>query len=181
MLPICRLCITVAKSPFNYCNYKTKHHWGSVDAHCQNVVVTVLLSVLPKKAANALDMHNRDQITAQLSYFQDRKSLTLCCRSLLVVAASSIWIFLIEAANTLIIGSSQPTTDGFCKFQEQKSLTLRWPSVLEWGNKCVSFVFTCQDGQYFHFWLMWLYRPFFAESVKLKIFDTPLRPTLMSY
>ena len=80
--PICRLCITATKSPFTDCTYKTKHPWCSVDAHFQNVAVTVSLSILLITAVNTLVMYNSVQITAQLCYLQDQRSLTLHWRSL---------------------------------------------------------------------------------------------------
>jgi len=64
-LPIRRLCLTVTKSLFNYHTYKTNDYWPSFDAHSPNGAETVLLSVLPKQAADILDMPNSDQITIQ--------------------------------------------------------------------------------------------------------------------
>jgi len=51
--------------------------WRSVDAHAKNGAVTVLLSLLPIKAANTCVMHNNDQVTGELPYLQDHKLLTL--------------------------------------------------------------------------------------------------------
>jgi hypothetical protein len=52
-LPIRLLCITMTKSLLNYRTYKITYHWCSVDAHAKNWAVTVLLSLLPIKAANS--------------------------------------------------------------------------------------------------------------------------------
>jgi len=79
--PILRLCITKNKSLFNYLTYKTKNCWGSVDAHFQDWAGSMSLSVWPLKAANTSLMHNKEQITFQLSDLHDEKSLTLCWRS----------------------------------------------------------------------------------------------------
>jgi hypothetical protein len=40
-------------------------------------VVTVLLSLLPIKAANTSVMHNNDEVTGELLYLHNHKSLTL--------------------------------------------------------------------------------------------------------
>ena len=48
-----------------------------VDADFQNGALTVLFSVLPKKAASTLIMESSGQVTFQLQYIQDQKSLTL--------------------------------------------------------------------------------------------------------
>jgi hypothetical protein len=52
-----------------------------MDAHPQNGVVMVLLSVLTMRAANTSVMHNSDQITVELPYLQNHQSLMLCWRS----------------------------------------------------------------------------------------------------
>jgi len=52
-----------------------------MDADAKNGAVTEFLSLLPKKAANTSVMHNNDQVTSELPYLQDHKSLTLRCRS----------------------------------------------------------------------------------------------------
>jgi len=44
-------------------------------------VVTVLLSRSPTKAANMFVTNNNDQVTGELAYLQDHKSLTLRSRS----------------------------------------------------------------------------------------------------
>jgi len=75
------LCITVTKSLVNYHTYKTTNLWRSVSAHAKNGAVTVLLSLLPIKAASTSVMHNNDQVTGELPYLQDHKSLMLCWRS----------------------------------------------------------------------------------------------------
>jgi len=72
-LPIRRLCITTTRSLVNYRNYKTTNCWCSVDAHAKSGAVTVLLSLLPMKAANRYVMHNNDQVTGELLYLQDQK------------------------------------------------------------------------------------------------------------
>jgi len=79
-LPICQLCITATRSRFNYHTYKTTNRWHSVNAQSQNVAVTVLLSLLPNRAANTSVILNSDQITVQLPNLPDYKWLTLCWR-----------------------------------------------------------------------------------------------------
>jgi hypothetical protein len=43
--------------------YKTTNRSRSVDAHANNQVVTVQLSLLPIETANTSFMHNNDQVT----------------------------------------------------------------------------------------------------------------------
>jgi len=80
--PIRPLCITMTKSLVIYRAFMTRNRWRSVDAHAQNGAVTVLLSLLPIQAANTSVMHNNDQVSGELPYLQDHKSLTLRWRSL---------------------------------------------------------------------------------------------------
>jgi len=61
--------------------YKTNNRWRSVNAHAKNGAVTVLLSLLPMKAANTSIMHKNDQVTGQLPFLKDHKSMTLHWRS----------------------------------------------------------------------------------------------------
>ena len=79
--PICPLRITTTKSLVNYRTYKTINRWRSIEAHAKNRTVTVLLSLLPIKAANTSVMHKNDQVTCELRYLQDHKSLTLRWRA----------------------------------------------------------------------------------------------------
>jgi hypothetical protein len=53
----------------------------SVDAHIQNGVVTVSLSLLPILAAKTSVIHNSDHGTVQLPYIEDNKSCTLRSQS----------------------------------------------------------------------------------------------------
>jgi len=76
-LPIHWFLTTAFKLPANYLTYITKNCWYSIDAHLQNVALTVLAALLAIKDANTLVMHNSKQITVQLPYLQDVKSLTL--------------------------------------------------------------------------------------------------------
>ena len=61
-----------------YSGCKAKNRSRSVDAHAKTGAVTLLLSLLPIEAANTSVMHNNDQVTGDLPYLQDHKSLTLC-------------------------------------------------------------------------------------------------------
>jgi hypothetical protein len=61
----------------NYRTWKTTTRWRSVDAHIENGAVTVLLCLLPTKAANRSVMRKNCPLTGELRYLQDRKSLTL--------------------------------------------------------------------------------------------------------
>jgi hypothetical protein len=80
-LPVSWLGIIVSKSLPNWLSYKTKSHWRSVDPHFQDVAVTMLVSLSPLKAADTLVMDNHKQIAVQLTYLQDKKTLTLCWHS----------------------------------------------------------------------------------------------------
>jgi hypothetical protein len=55
--------------------------WHSIDAHFQNVPVTVSISLLPVQAAHTLFMNNSKQISFQLTYLPQQISLTHCWRS----------------------------------------------------------------------------------------------------
>ena len=81
-LRIGRLCITASKSISNYVTYKTKNCWSSVDAHFQNGAETVLLPLLPIKAANTAIILNYYQLSFELPDLRDQKLLTLYWRSL---------------------------------------------------------------------------------------------------
>jgi len=81
-LPICWLWIPVSKwHPNGLTTYQTKNRWRSIDAHFQNVAVTVSISLLPIKAANTLVMDNSEQLSLQLTYLWHKISLTLRWRS----------------------------------------------------------------------------------------------------
>jgi len=70
----------------HYRTYKTTHCWRYVDAHAKNGAGTVLLSLLQINAANRSGMHKNNQVTAELPYLQDHKSLTLCDASFNVLS-----------------------------------------------------------------------------------------------
>jgi len=80
-LPICWLSIPASKWHPNGLTYKTKNRWRSIDAHFQNVPVTVSISLLPVKAALTLLMDNSEQIGFQLTYLPQQISLTPHWRS----------------------------------------------------------------------------------------------------
>jgi len=61
----------------NHSRGKAYNLWRAVNAHSQNGVVAGLLSLLPTTAAYTLVLHNSDQITVQLPYIQELKSLML--------------------------------------------------------------------------------------------------------
>jgi len=77
------------KSLVDYRTDKTTNRWRSVDAHSKNGAVTALLSLLPITAANMSVMHNNDQVTSELPYLQDQKSLTLRWRSFWFIVHST--------------------------------------------------------------------------------------------
>jgi hypothetical protein len=89
MLPIRLLCITMTKSLANYRTYKTTNCWRSIGSHAKNGAVTVLLSLLSFKAANTSIIHNNGQVTSELPYIQDHKSLTLHWRTFCCVIHST--------------------------------------------------------------------------------------------
>jgi hypothetical protein len=76
-LPIQPLCWKEIQLLNNYHSYKTKNCWRSVDPHFQNGAVTMSLAVLPIKAVSTTVMLDSDEITSQLRYLQDQKSLKL--------------------------------------------------------------------------------------------------------
>jgi hypothetical protein len=80
-LPVCWLWIPASKWHSNGLTYKIKNHWRSVDAHFQNVAVTVSIFLLPIKAAHTLIMDNSEQIGLQLTYLPQIILLTLRWRS----------------------------------------------------------------------------------------------------
>jgi len=80
-LPICWLWIPASKWHPNGLTFKIKNCWRSIDAHFQNMAVTLLISLLPTKAAHTLVMDNSKQIGFQLTYLPQKISLTLRWRS----------------------------------------------------------------------------------------------------
>jgi len=80
-LPMRWLCIFATELNGIYHTYMTKIRWRSVDTHFHNGAVTVSLSVFPIKTANTFILNGRSQISTELPYLQDQKSLTLRWRS----------------------------------------------------------------------------------------------------
>ena len=80
-LPVCWLWIPASKWHSNGLTYKIKNCWCCVDAHFQNVAVTVSISLLPIMAAHTLVIDNSEQISSQLTYLPQIISLTLHWRS----------------------------------------------------------------------------------------------------
>jgi hypothetical protein len=76
--PIRLLFITRTKSLVNDRTYITTNLWRSIDAHSKIGAITMMLSLLPIKAPNKSVMHYNVQVTGELPYLQDHKSLTLC-------------------------------------------------------------------------------------------------------
>jgi len=89
----CHYCFCLSRQPIPYlwmgatnCHWvyprcKARNHWHSVDAHTQTGALTVLLAILPIKAANTLVMHSSNQIIFDIRDLQDHKRLILCWRS----------------------------------------------------------------------------------------------------
>ena len=128
-LPIRWLRITVSKSPTNYIIQKTNSCWGSINAHFQNVKVTVSLALLLIKAAKMLVTHNSKHIPFQSHYLHYQKSLTLCWCS--VKGGGDIDRILIanKCGQTSTMGICCSITLGFFTMQCPQSLTLYWCSV----------------------------------------------------
>jgi hypothetical protein len=61
------------------CKAKCSRRFIATDI--QNLAVINLPSLMPMKAANVLVLHNSDQNTFQLPYFQKKRLLMLCGRS----------------------------------------------------------------------------------------------------
>jgi len=76
-LPICRFWLMPTKSLFNYHTYRTKNHWHSIDAHSQYGAVSMMQFHLAINAGNMSVVPNSNQITIQLPYLQQQKSLML--------------------------------------------------------------------------------------------------------
>ena len=76
-LPIRLLCITTTKSLVKSRTYNNTNRWRSVNAHAKNAAVTMFVSLLAIKAANTSVMQNNDQVTGEIPYMQDHKSLTV--------------------------------------------------------------------------------------------------------
>jgi len=88
-LPTSHEWMSATNRNMNYPRFKAKNGWPYFDPHSQNGVVRVLLLLLPIKAANQSVIHNSDQITVQLPYLQDHKSLMLCWRLFWCIAYST--------------------------------------------------------------------------------------------
>jgi len=80
-LPLCWLWIPASKWHSNGLTYKIKNRWRSIDAHFQNVALTLSISLLPIKAVHTLVMDNSEQIGFQLTYLPQKILLTLHWRS----------------------------------------------------------------------------------------------------
>ena len=65
------------ESRFDYKWWMAKNCWRSVDAHFHDGAGNMALSLFRIKAAKTLIMHTNYQITSELPYLQDQKSLTL--------------------------------------------------------------------------------------------------------
>jgi len=94
---------------------------------------------------------------------------------------SSLAFLHIKAADSLIMDWHSYIGIWLPKIQDQKLLMLDWHSFPGWGNKHIALLFTYKDGKYFLFGKMWLCTTLIADRVRIKIIDTPLTLTLMSY
>ena len=99
-------------------------------------------------AANRLVMDSSEQITYQLRYLQNQKLLTLCSRSFLGVATTTLTILPIMAANISIIGKSCSIAFGLYKMRYPKLLTLCWRAFSNCGCYRVTVSFAYKDCQY---------------------------------
>jgi len=79
--PILRLWLHANYCPPDYPRYMTKNHWRSVDAHFYDVAGSVLLSLLPIKAANTSFMTICNQSSPRLPKIRNQASLMLRWRS----------------------------------------------------------------------------------------------------
>jgi len=141
-LPISHQWMSATNQNIDYPKCKAKNCWCSVDAHSQNGAVTMLMSLLPTKAAITSFMPNSDQITIQLPYLQDQKLLRLCWRWFSEWGSDRVAGSLhIKSANTSVLANSYQITIQFPYLQDQKSLTLHWHSFLEWGSHRIAISF----------------------------------------
>jgi len=69
--PIPYVWVAATNRHLSYPRCIAKNHWRSIDTHFQNGAVTVLLTVLPIKAANTSVMDSSNQINGQLPYWKD--------------------------------------------------------------------------------------------------------------
>jgi len=76
-LPVRGWWIAATRSLFNYCTYKTKNRWCSIDTPFQDVTGSVLLVVWTWKAANTLFMNGCNQSPLRLPKMHSQESLTL--------------------------------------------------------------------------------------------------------
>jgi len=74
--PLPRLWMAVTNRHLGYPSCTAKNSWCSVDAHFHNGAVTVLFTLLPRKAASRMVMGSTNQVTFQLLNLEDYKSVT---------------------------------------------------------------------------------------------------------
>jgi len=94
---------------------------------------------------------------------------------------SSLAFVHIKAADTTIMGSHSCIAIWLSKIEDQKSLMLHWRSFLEWGNDRFALLFAYDDDQYSIFGRMWVLTPLIAACLRIKIIDTLLTVTVITY
>jgi len=88
-----------------------KHDWRSIDAHSNDGVESVLLSVFHIKEANTVIMDCNDQIAFELPDLQEQNLMTLCWCTLSEWGRESVPLsFADEASQYLIYEWPQPIT-----------------------------------------------------------------------
>jgi len=112
---------------------------------------------------------------------QEQKSLTLCWWSCLGDSGAVIASILAsKGAHSLSMCHSDHVMCWLSDSQDQTSLTHHLHSFPEWGNECVTIVFTYKNGEYTHFERMRLCSPFFDNNVHPTISAAALTLTLIA-
>jgi hypothetical protein len=105
------------------------------DTHFQDGAVTMLFSVLPKKAASMLVMDSSDQVTFLLQDIQDKKSLTLHFRIFPGWGREHDSINLDwEASQYLVYESLQPFTPWVTQDTQPKIVDALWTLIFRMGQ-----------------------------------------------
>ena len=133
------------------------------------------------KAANPWIIARCYSTAVWLPMKQEQKSLTLCWWSCLGDSGAVIASILAsKGAHSLSMCHSDHVMCWLSDSQDQTSLTHHLHSFPEWGNECVTIVFTYKNGEYTHFERMRLCSPFFDNNVHPTISAAALTLTLIA-
>lgn len=156
-------------------------YWFSVDVHFQEEVAILSLAFCTIKVANAWIIREYRCRALWLSNIQDQKSFMLHWRSLLEDSTNGdSSIFTYQRSQYYDYVSQPPTILITVRLTKLKVFDNQLTLISRAGQWACLLQSTDKDGQYFHLGTMWQCSPVIAESVSLKIVDTPLMLTFVT-